>query len=81
MVAKVKDKEIDSGKERADQVVEAFKASLNNDALFCITEAEFENLSLIVQDALASEKREIAESVEAIVRKLKSESKIPDISI
>ena len=68
-------------KELAEKVVTAFKSELNSDALNCITESQFEQLSLMIQEALSEEKRDIAEMVGDLLRKLKSDSKIPDISM
>ena len=67
--------------ELAEKVVTAFKSELNADALNYITENQFEKLSLMIQEALSEEKRDIAEMVGDLVRKLKSDSKIPDISM
>ncbi|WP_455374639.1 hypothetical protein [Kaarinaea lacus] len=68
-------------KELADKVVTAFKLELNEDALKCINDNQFEKLSLMIQEALSDEKRDIAEMVADLVRKLKADSKVPDISM
>ena len=68
-------------KELADKVVTAFKLELNEDALQCINDNQFEKLSLMIQEALSDEKRDIAEMVADLVRKLKADSKVPDISM
>ena len=70
-----------SEKELADRVVTAFKSELNADALKYITESQFDKLSSMIQEALSEEKRDIAEMVGELVRKLKIDSKIPDISL
>ena len=68
-------------KDLADKVVTAFKLELNEGALQCITDDQFEKLSLMIQEALSDEKRDIAEMVADLVRKLKADSKVPDISM
>ena len=68
-------------KDLADKVIAAFKLELNEDALKCITDDQFEKLSLMIQEALSDEKRDIAEMVEELVRKLKADSEVPDISM
>ena len=68
-------------KDLVDKVIVAFKLELNEDALKCITDDQFEKLSLMIQEALSDEKRDIAEMVEELVRKLKADSEVPDISM
>ena len=68
-------------KDLADKVVTAFKLELNEDALQRITDDQFDKLSLMIQEALSDEKRDIAEMVADLVRKLKADSKVPDISM
>ncbi|WP_455208343.1 hypothetical protein [Kaarinaea lacus] len=71
----------DRNKQLADKVVTAFKSSLSEKALAAITSAEFDALTIMVQEALATEKREIAELIEGMVKKLKSDASMTDISL
>ena len=71
----------DRNKELADKVVTAFKSSLSEKALAAITNAEFDALTIMVQEALSTEKREIAELIEGMVKKLKADASITDISL
>lgn len=67
--------------ELAQKVVAAFKESLHDEARGCISEGEFAKLSLMIAEALVTEKREIAELFETMARNLKAEAIPPDISM
>jgi len=71
----------DRNKELADKVVNTFRASLNDKALAGITDAEFGALTIMIQEVLSTEKREIAELIEDMVKKLKADASAPDISM
>ncbi|HEY5604420.1 MAG TPA: hypothetical protein VIM41_15065 [Gammaproteobacteria bacterium] len=68
-------------RELAEKVVKNFQASLNRDTRKLITEAELDDLTGMIEEALAVEKREIAELIEAMVMKLKAEAATQDISL
>ena len=67
--------------ELAQKVVVAFKESLNEEARRSISEGEYVKLSLMIAEALATEKREIANLLEAMARNLKAEAIPQDISM
>ena len=71
----------DRNKELADKVVNTFRESLNDKALAVITDAEFGALTVMIQEALLTQKREIAELIEDMVKKLKADAAAPDISL
>jgi hypothetical protein len=68
-------------RELAEKVVKNFRASLSHDARNIITDPELDNLTGMIEEALAVEKREIAGLIENMVLKLKAEASTQDISL
>lgn len=68
-------------RERAQKVVDSFKALLDPGALDAIAPSEFEQLSLIVQQALSEELHDAAEQVEALAHKLRSGTSMSDVGM
>lgn len=67
--------------ERAHRVVESFRALLDKTALEAIPESDFEQLSLIVQQALSEELHDAAEQVEALAHKMRSGTSMSDVGM
>lgn len=67
--------------ERARKVVDSFKALLDEKALEAIPASEFEQLSLIVQQALSEELHDAAEEVEALAHKLRAGTSMEDVGM
>jgi len=57
----------------AQKVVRSFKASLSEEALAGISEAQFEDLAIMIQEAVAEALGDAAELVSAVVRQLREE--------
>jgi hypothetical protein len=68
-------------RELAEKVVRNFQASIGNEARNTLTDNDLDNLTGMVEEALAVEKREIAELIENMVLKLKAEATTKDISL
>ena len=68
-------------RELAEKVVRNFQASIGNEARNALTDSDLDNLTGMVEEALAVEKREIAELIENMVLKLKAEATTKDISL
>ena len=60
--------------ERADKTVAAFKELLSDEAKSKITEAEFTDLSLMIQKAIADEVSDATDLMAAVVDRLRHES-------
>ncbi|MFO7592837.1 MAG: hypothetical protein R6X15_02170 [Pseudomonadota bacterium] len=67
--------------ERANKVVESFRAVLDKKALEAIPDSDFEQLSLIVQQALSEELQDAAEEVEALAHKLRAGTVMGDVGM
>ena len=65
----------------AQNVVKAFKESLSDAAREHITEAQFEDLTLMVREAIAEELTRAAELFEAALAKLRSEIEKPELDL
>lgn len=68
-------------RELAEKVVSNFQASIGNEARNALTDNDLDNLTGMVEEALAVEKREIAELIENMVLKLKAEATTKDIGL
>jgi len=68
-------------RELAEKVVANFRTSIGNEARNALTDNDLDNLTGMVEEALAVEKREIAELIENMVLKLKAEATTKDISL
>ena len=67
--------------ELAQRVVATFRARLSDAALEQIREADFNELALMVREAISEELARATELVEEVVHKLRSETDKPDISL
>ncbi|WP_455365966.1 hypothetical protein [Kaarinaea lacus] len=68
-------------RELAQKVVKNFQATISNEARNALTDNDLANLAGMIEEALAVEKREIAELIENMVLKLKAEATTKDISL
>lgn len=68
-------------RERAWKVVESFRELLDQKALDAIPANDFEQLALFVQEALSDELHDASEQVEALARKMRSETNLGDVGI
>jgi hypothetical protein len=68
-------------RELAAKVVKNFQATIGSEARNALTDADLDSLTGMIEEALAVEKREIAELIESMVLKLKAEATIKDISL
>lgn len=67
--------------ERAQKVVESFRELLEQKALDAISDNEFEQLAIFVQEALADELHDAAEQVEELARKLRAGATQEEVGI
>lgn len=67
--------------ERADQVVAAFKDLIGEEARKQIQDVHFQDLTLLVRDAISEELREAAELVEKVARQIRSETDIHEMDL
>jgi hypothetical protein len=65
-------------RERAEKVVESFRALLGQELLEAIPENDFEQLRLYVQEALADELHDAAERLEELARVMRRETSLSD---
>lgn len=65
-------------RERAGAVVESFKGMLDPPAAKALSEADFRELQLMVEEAIADELHNAAEMVEDVARRLRAMSDIPE---
>ena len=63
----------DHYEETANTVVEAFKGSLDESVRDQISDAQFDDLAAAIRDALSTEKARIADQIEGVVKKLRTE--------
>jgi len=68
-------------RELAEKVAKNFRMSVGEEARSALTDNDLDNLTGMIEEALAVEKREIAELIETMVLKLKSEATTKDISL
>ena len=68
-------------RELAEKVVSNFQALIGDEARSALTDSDLDNLTGMIEEALAVEKREIAELIENMVLKLKAEATTKDISL
>ncbi|WP_455220554.1 hypothetical protein [Kaarinaea lacus] len=68
-------------RELAEKVVSNFQALVSDEARSALTDNDMDNLTGMIEEALAVEKREIAELIENMVLKLKAEATTKDISL
>jgi hypothetical protein len=67
--------------ETARRVVKSFKEALDPRALQAITDDEFRELEILVQEALAEELHTAADRMDDVVRRLRSESDLPQLGL
>ena len=67
--------------ERALKVVNSFKHILHEDACQLITDAQFEELALMVNEAIADELNNCAELVENVVKQIRGELNKPSLGM
>ncbi len=65
----------------ADEVVNAFKNILSEEALSHISETEFKELNSMVHEALSQQLSHATEMVEETVKKLRAMTERPDIGL
>lgn len=68
-------------KEIADKVVKNFTATISEEARSELSDSDLNTLAGMIEGALSVEKREIAELIEGMVKKLKADASAPDISL
>lgn len=68
-------------KELADKVVKNFVAIISDKARNELSDSDLNTLAGMIEGALSVEKREIAELIEDMVKKLKADASAPDISL
>ena len=68
----------DRHRARAEKVVASFKDMLDEPALREISQADFNMLQLMVEEAISDELHNAAEMVEDVARQLRSISDIPE---
>lgn len=66
---------------RAQQVVASFKAALDKPVLEAISKAQFEELELLVREALSEELHTAAEQVEELAQRLRAEVELPNLGL
>ena len=68
-------------KEIAEKVVKNFTATISEKARSELSDSDLNTLAGMIEGALSVEKREIAELIEGMVKKLKADASAPDISL
>jgi len=68
-------------RELADKVVKNFSATLSEKARNELSDSDLNTLAGMIEGALSVEKREIAELIDGMVKKLKADASMPDISM
>jgi DNA-binding NarL/FixJ family response regulator len=66
---------------RSQKVVETFKASLDEYVMKMIPDSEFEELALMIQEAISDELHNAAELVENVAQQIRSESDLPELGL
>ena len=64
----------DRHQELAQKVVNTFKQSLSDQVREQITDAQFNELALMIREAISEELKEAAELIDAIAKKLRSQT-------
>jgi hypothetical protein len=67
--------------ELARQIVEGFRESLSGEAREYISEAQFEDLTQNIHQALSHERRHIVDLMEAVIRSLRSGVDRPELGL
>jgi len=67
--------------ERAEKIVAAFKAALDEGVRQQITDAQYHLLSNTIRQALGEELSVAVETMEEIIRQLRTETERPDLGI
>jgi hypothetical protein len=67
--------------QRADKVVAEFKEIIGESACAGISDAHFQDLTLLVRDAITDELLAAAELVEQVTRKIKSDTDLNEIGL
>lgn len=67
--------------QRADEVVTAFKDIIGESACKQISDAHFQDLTLLIRDAISDELLAAAELVEKLARHLRSETDILELGL
>ncbi|MGD8743556.1 MAG: hypothetical protein PVH46_09030 [Granulosicoccaceae bacterium] len=71
----------DHHEEVADKIAETFKASLDEAVREQINEARFHELATAIRAALSAERLVLAEHLEDVVKKIRSETDRPQIEL
>lgn len=71
----------DRHQELATRVVEAFKANLGEAARGHISAAQFEDLNLMIREALSEEREATAALLEELLRKLRADIERPELEL
>ena len=67
--------------ELAEKVVATFKHNLSEAAREQVSEADFNELSLMIREAISEELSRATDMVEEVVRKLRSETDKPELGL
>jgi hypothetical protein len=67
--------------QRAEQVIASFKELLDEPAHTAISEAQFQELQILVREAIADELHAAAEQVEELARKLRADVELPTLGL
>jgi hypothetical protein len=67
--------------QRADKVVAEFKEIIGEAACAGISNAHFEDLALLIRDAITDELLEAAELIEIVARKIRSDTDLHEIGL
>lgn len=71
----------DRYRERAGKVVAAFQAAIDAEVRERITKAEYEELTLWIQEAMAEAVGDAAEEMDAVLRRLRAEAEKPGLGM
>ena len=67
--------------ERAEKIVATFKQSLDKKVAKQITDAQFNDLTLMIREVMGEEAGFAAEQLEQVIRKLRAESEKPELGM
>ena len=66
---------------RAKKIVETFKLELSKSAKSEVGENNFEKLTMLVNEAIQEERKEVASLIEGVVKTLRKEVDIPELGM
>jgi hypothetical protein len=67
--------------QRADKVVAEFKEIIGESACASISDAHFQDLTLLIRDAISDELLAAAELIETVARKIRSETDLHELGL